>query len=393
MNENDKIMILGDSKVGKTTLKKSFQNMFLCEIDEEWEKAYQMLLGYRDQDYFLGIRDFIRQEPTDVLVDHYCSKFSYFILMYSVTSKESFTKAQQIMEKLQIHGEQRKRYVLFANKINCPETSENRVVSAEEGQNLAQTYDCPYYECSLEAKEKMESIFVNILHYFIVLKERIGYSDLIQDFENLFERQEFCDHAFQLQNDEKIGVHKLIIQSKLNISLKKIQKVLLTISPEQSKHFLKWIYCGYTKNSNYPQINQICEKLNLDFKNFSGVTKLLDDLKCLYENDKNKDFTLKIGQTNIKAHKLILAARSDLFRGLFLACKKSCNQVNDYSNKSSLVIQNLIHFFYTNEAPLQLIKKDSFHFLQLIDYYQLNTQTSLNNKRFSIKNNKACSIM
>ncbi|KAJ3425519.1 ras [Anaeramoeba flamelloides] len=392
MNENDKIMILGDSKVGKTTLKQSFQNMFLCDIDEEWEKTYKMLLEFEDQEYFLGIRDFLRQEPTDVLMDHYCSKFCNFILMYSVTSKESFTKAEEIMGKFKTQGEQ-KHYVLFANKINCPETSENRVVSAEEGQNLAKEYDCPYYECSLESKEKLESIFVNILHYFIILKERINYSDLIQDFENLFERQEFCDHIFQLQNDEQIGVHKLIIQSKLNISLQNIQKVLLTISPEQSKLFLKWIYCGYTKNSNYPQINEICHKLNLDFKNFSGVTKLIDDLKCLYENEQNKDFTLKIGQTHIKVHKLILAARSDLFRGLFLACKKSCNQVNDYSNTSSLIIQNLIYFFYTNEVPLQLIKKDSFHFLQLIDYYQLNTQTSLNNKLFAIKNNKACTIM
>ncbi|KAJ3430198.1 ras di-ras and rheb family members of small gtpase superfamily [Anaeramoeba flamelloides] len=393
MDEQDKIMILGDSKVGKTTFRKSVQNSLLCDIDEEWDKTYNKLLELEDRDYFLGIVEMLRQEPLDSMFDQHIFRFNYFILMYSVTCRRSLKKVKQFQRKIKTKGSRNLKYVLLANKVDFGENTKGRKISRQEGEELSRQYDCPYFECSLKTKENLETTFVNILHYFTIMKEKISHEDLVEDFQHLLERQEFCDHAFQLQNNKQIGVHRLILECKLKVSLETIQEVLLTITPRQAKKFLSWAYCGYTNPSNFANIQNICQKLDLDYFNLSGVNNLVSDLQELRENEKTTDFTLKIGKTSIKTHKLILAARSDLFRGFFLSCEKSTNQVNDYSRKSSVIIENLINFFYTNQIPKTLKKNTSLELLELIDYYQLNLNSSLNSKLCITQKNTACSLM
>ncbi|KAJ3436410.1 ras di-ras and rheb family members of small gtpase superfamily [Anaeramoeba flamelloides] len=393
MDEQDKIMIVGDSKVGKTTFRKSVQNSLLCDIDEEKDKTYHRLLELEDRDYFLGIVEMLRQEPLDSMFDQHIFRFNYFILMYSVTSRHSLKKVKQLQRKIKTKGSNNVKYVLLANKVDFEEKTKERKISRQEGEELSRQYDCPYFECSLKTKENLETTFVQILHYFTIMKEKMDHEDLVEDFQNLFERQELCDHVFQLQNDTQVGVHRLILECKLKVSLEKIQEVLLTITPRQAKRFLSWAYCGYTNPSNFANIQIICQKLDLNYLYFSGVNKLVHDLQELRENEKTSDFTLKIGETSIQTHKLILAARSDLFRGLFLSCEKSTNQVNDYSRKSYVIIENLINFFYTNQIPKTLKKNSSLELLELIDYYQLNMKSSLNSKLFKTKKKTACSLM
>ncbi|KAJ3448687.1 ras di-ras and rheb family members of small gtpase superfamily [Anaeramoeba flamelloides] len=393
MEEDYKIMILGDTKVGKTSFQRCLQNNLLCDINKEWQKTYNWLLELEESEHFLEILDTIIQEPIGKLFQCFSENFQCYILMYSVTCKNSFQKVQQFHRKFQMDRRENFKYVLLANKIDDQENTKERKISKQEGEQLARQFGCPYFEISLKTKENVISAFVDILHYFAILKEKINHEDLVEDFQNLFERQEFCDHVFQLKDNEQISVHRLILESRLKISLEKIQEVLLTITSKQAKNFLKWVYCGYIKNSYFSDLKSICQKLDLNYIDFSGVNKLIHDLKDLNENEKTKDFTLKIGETHLRTHKLILTARSNLFRGFFLSCKKSINQVKDYSKKSPIIIENLIHFFYTNQIPIPTSKKSYLELLELIDYYQLNIKSSLNKKLCKAKKRKECSIM
>ncbi|KAJ3449294.1 ras di-ras and rheb family members of small gtpase superfamily [Anaeramoeba flamelloides] len=393
MEEDYKIMILGDTRDGKTSFQKSLQNNLLCDINDEWQKTYNWLLELETSYHFLEILDIIIQEPIGELFKCFSEKFQGFILMYNVTCKKSFQKVQKFHRKFQMNHRANLEYVLLANKVDDQKNTKKRKISRQEGEQLAKEFGCPYFEISLKRKDRLIGDFVDILHYFAITKEKINHEDIVEDFQNLFERQELCDHVFQLQDNKQIGVHRLILECRLKISFEKIQKVLLTITPKQAKHFLKWAYCGYTKNPYFPDIKNVCQKLDLNYIDFSGAKKLINDLKDLNENDKTKDFTLIIGESCIQTHKLILAARSNLFRGFFFSCKKSTNQVKDYSKKSSQNIQNLINFFYTNQFSKPTSKNSYLELLELIDYYQLNMKSSLNNKLHKAKKRKECTIM
>ncbi|KAJ3435609.1 regulator of chromosome condensation [Anaeramoeba flamelloides] len=77
----------------------------------------------------------------------------------------------------------------------------------------------------------------------------------------------------------------------------------------------------------------------------------------------------------IYVHKLILLARSGLFREMFLSIQDSSNQVKDYTGKSIEAIELLIQFLYTNQIDLSKLKKNKKLHLELEnaqDYYQLS---------------------
>jgi len=90
-------------------------------------------------------------------VAHLTGEGNGFVLVYSLTSKNSFLEVQMVHEKiLRTKGVEWAPVVLVGNKSDL---KEKRVISHAEGQDLANIYRCPFYETSAKAKINIEATF------------------------------------------------------------------------------------------------------------------------------------------------------------------------------------------------------------------------------------------
>ncbi|KAJ5079980.1 hypothetical protein M0811_14258 [Anaeramoeba ignava] len=76
-----------------------------------------------------------------------------------------------------------------------------------------------------------------------------------------------------------------------------------------------------------------------------------------YDKEKQKDFTIKRGNKNVLVHKLVLIARSELYRGMFLSVTEDkSNKVTDYSELKIInELEIAMDYFQLNESVPNLV--------------------------------------
>ncbi|KAJ3447173.1 calmodulin-related [Anaeramoeba flamelloides] len=260
---------------------------------------------------------------------------------------------------------------------------------------------------------------------------------LENDFEKFFTSGEFSD--FEIK---EIPIPKLILEMRTGMKCEEIKEILENSKKFSKKDillFLKWVYfdnifevqrqsrnpmyiytglkkkqensyChGYEEN-HYEKmkkwemgrekekekekqeemereqerdiLNQIFQELKL--KQEFIEKKLRDSLKELYFDESTKDFTIIVNNErneSIKVHRLILIARSEFFRGMFLTIeKKKLKQVSDFTKKSIETFNILIKWLYFDTIPelsIVDIEETTGQLMDSIDYYQLNPRCNL----------------
>ncbi|KAJ6233200.1 ankyrin repeat-containing protein [Anaeramoeba flamelloides] len=282
--------------------------------------------------------------------------------------------------------------------------------------------------------DKGKNLFANeCFSYKRSKKKAANYFSMVLDFYELFKRKENTDFIITSNEDEKIPCHSLILKMRLvndKIDLERICNVLQNEKKSQIVDFLYWVYCGYV-----PRPDEDVEKLNLNLALKIGFTKelfyqkngrngLLKDLKQFYQNKKSMDFIITVHIENdddedsndekeiekeienenrvtqekveeekiveIPVHKLILQARSELYRGLFYNLSEQ-KKVSDYTGKSPLAIQILIEYFYTESVSKEFDEDTLLELFDAVEYYQLSESSSLHyhiNKANEYQNQK-----
>eukprot|EP01156_Anaeramoeba_ignava_P022003 Anaeramoba_ignava/c20062_g1_i2.p1 GENE.c20062_g1_i2~~c20062_g1_i2.p1 ORF type:complete len:218 (+),score=59.75 c20062_g1_i2:374-1027(+) len=203
------------------------------------------------------------------------------------------------------------------------------------------------------------------------------HSSFIEDMQKLYEDSETCDLEVQIL-DGKIGFHKLILQSRIGYDYSQVLRVL-------QKHYLKsvsvfkcFLYTGQTKKEEEDEIIKIIlEQIGrIDLFDKDSQHYIINDLTKMWEkDDETKDFTIKVGENQIRVHRTILIARSDLYRGMFISVVDDSAEVHDYSQKSFDTVYALIQFFYTEKLDKKNLIVDELY--DAIDYYQLNANSML----------------
>ncbi|KAJ5071286.1 ankyrin repeat ph and sec7 domain containing protein secg-related [Anaeramoeba ignava] len=229
------------------------------------------------------------------------------------------------------------------------------------------------------------------------------YYSICYDMMNLFERKEFCDIKIATI-DKTVEVHSLVLRCRLfdefdipsQIPYQKffdMMKIFQRMESHQVEIFFHFVYSGIIKYSSQEElekntkiIHEICEKFTEDPKKWidkkKGRKNLVRDLNKLYQDESSKDFKIQVTEKDQKKvfsiHKVILIARSELFRGMFLNVKDDSDFVNDYSEKSIQTISLVIKFLYLDDLDEKEISNDVFQELEdVIDYYQLNENSRL----------------
>ncbi|KAJ5070467.1 ankyrin repeat-containing protein [Anaeramoeba ignava] len=208
------------------------------------------------------------------------------------------------------------------------------------------------------------------------------YNTICDDFRSLLNLSEISDYKLQTIEGE-IPAHKFMINWRLS-SDPKIQEKFCEICEKKTKNevfmFLEFLYSGIPTKKEEKFEENFANEIGLPsdwFLNKKNRFGILNDLRSLFADEETKDFTLVCDNEEIKVHRLVLMARSELFRGMFLSVNDSSNKVSDYSGKTISSLQVLVKFFYLDQIDEQMVDSDILSQLEdASDYYQLNQNSS-----------------
>ncbi|KAJ9684723.1 hypothetical protein PVL29_016945 [Vitis rotundifolia] len=154
-----KILLIGDSGVGKSSLLLSFISGSVHDLSPTIGVDFKiMLLTIGGKRLKLTIWDTAGQERFGTLTNSYYRGAHGIILVYDVTRRETFTNLSDVWAKeVELYSTNHECIkFLVGNKVDrdC-----ERAVTREEGMSLAQEHKCSFLECSAKTRENVQQCF------------------------------------------------------------------------------------------------------------------------------------------------------------------------------------------------------------------------------------------
>ena len=168
-----KLIFLGDQGVGKSCILNRFMN-------DTFTEEYQATIGLDfqsknvqidNQDIHLLLYDTAGQEKFRSLIPMYTRDANIILLVYEVTSKDSFLHLNHWLNDLTTVKKDEVIFVVVGNKTDL---EDKREVSREEGEQFAKDNDYLFAEVSAKYGEGFEDLFYKNLFERIRTKFRPG---------------------------------------------------------------------------------------------------------------------------------------------------------------------------------------------------------------------------
>ena len=161
-----KILILGDSSVGKTCILKrytdnTFQDAYLSTIGFDFK--FKLVDLNNGKQVKVQLWDTAGQERFRTIAKSYYKGAHGILLIYDVTNRKSYENIKKWITQIKDEASNKVSIILVANKIDC---EDKRQVTKEEGESLAKSCNLPIFEAS--AKDS-----ININESFQLLIENI----------------------------------------------------------------------------------------------------------------------------------------------------------------------------------------------------------------------------
>ncbi|KAL2157187.1 hypothetical protein VTH06DRAFT_6323 [Thermothelomyces fergusii] len=154
-----KIAIVGSRSVGKSSLAVRYvDGHFVESYYPTIENTFSKEIRYKGQDFATEIVDTAGQDEYSILNSKHFIGIHGYMLVYSVSSLQSFEMVQVIRDKILNHlGTETVPICIVGNK--CDLRPEQRQVTAEEGRALAEKYKCAWTEASARYNENVAKAF------------------------------------------------------------------------------------------------------------------------------------------------------------------------------------------------------------------------------------------
>eukprot|EP00386_Alphamonas_edax_P010414 GDKI01033658.1.p1 GENE.GDKI01033658.1~~GDKI01033658.1.p1 ORF type:complete len:212 (+),score=41.67 GDKI01033658.1:51-686(+) len=171
-----KLLLIGDSGVGKSCLLMRFSDdlftpSHISTIGIDFKIKQIELDGKRVK---LQIWDTAGQERFRTITQAYYRNAMGILLVYDVTSAESFQNIRNWIRQIETHATQGVQKILVGNKADMDEKS--RAVDSRRAQELAAEYGIPFVETSAKSgqnvRQSFEAITREILHKLIATQQR-----------------------------------------------------------------------------------------------------------------------------------------------------------------------------------------------------------------------------
>ena len=159
-----KVLLLGDSSVGKTCFllrycDKSFQEAHLSTIGLDYRLKSMTLQN--DKNIKLQIWDTAGQDRFRAITKNYYKGANGIILIYDVTNKQSYENVKNWLTQIKEEANPNVMIYLAGNKIDVEE--EQRVITTEDGQKIADEYKLPFKETSAKNGINVNEIFQELV--------------------------------------------------------------------------------------------------------------------------------------------------------------------------------------------------------------------------------------
>ena len=157
-----KVVTLGDSAVGKSAIVVRFvTGHFIFEYDPSIEDSYVKNLEVDGRQYKLNIVDIVGAEDFNSILYGNLKSAHGFMLVYSVTSRDSFEEAKAIYKRvLGTRDSESFPVVLVGSKCD---QGVDRQVTTEQGKEFAKELRCPFIETSAKDNIGIEKVFSYIV--------------------------------------------------------------------------------------------------------------------------------------------------------------------------------------------------------------------------------------
>ena len=148
INENQiKIMILGNSSVGKTSFiikctEDCFQEVYLSTIGIDFKEKEVIIEGKK---YKILLYDTTGQERFKSLAINLIKDADGVMLMYDITNRESFNSIIDWIKNIEERKGENFPTIILGNKVD---NEDIRKVSKEEGEKVAEGNDISFFEIS-----------------------------------------------------------------------------------------------------------------------------------------------------------------------------------------------------------------------------------------------------
>ena len=156
-----KILLLGDSNVGKTLLigkfiKDDFSENTLNTIGLDL-KCKSLIL--EDKKINVQLWDTAGQEKYKSMTTSYYRGVNIIIVVFDVTKQESFNHVKNWIADIDKFARPNVMKILVGNKIDL---INERVISNEEGKKLSQQFKIKFFETSAKSSEGVKEMFESV---------------------------------------------------------------------------------------------------------------------------------------------------------------------------------------------------------------------------------------
>lgn len=157
-----KIAVVGSRSVGKSSMTVRFvEDHFVESYYPTIENQFSKSINYKNQDYAIEILDTAGQDEFSIMNEKHLIGIHGYILVYSVTSRQSFELIEFIRDKiLNSIGNDELPMVLVGNKSDL---NYQRQVDTKEGEELAKRFKCKFLETSVRNNVNINSAFESLI--------------------------------------------------------------------------------------------------------------------------------------------------------------------------------------------------------------------------------------
>ena len=162
MSREIKLALMGANCVGKTPLVIRYAQGYYVEMyDPTIEDNYRTSKNINGTIYILDILDTCGQEEYSAMTDQYIRMSDGFAVVYSIAYRSSFLEVENRIEQIhRVKDNESAPIVLVGNKCDL---EDERQVSTEEGEDLADKYGIPFLETSAKTNHNVDKMFETLV--------------------------------------------------------------------------------------------------------------------------------------------------------------------------------------------------------------------------------------
>jgi len=153
-----RIAVLGSRSVGKSSLVKQFiDNNFADSYFPTIESTFSKAVAYKGVEYECDIIDTAGQDEFTPINSRHAIGIHGYILVYSITSRDSFNMIQVVYDKIiEFTGHEKIPCVIVGSKCDL---SIQRQVDSRDGEELSSKNDCAWVETSAKNNINIGKVF------------------------------------------------------------------------------------------------------------------------------------------------------------------------------------------------------------------------------------------